>query len=69
MPKLRLYLFDSLPRAPRRKLAHVIDVGPGGELDTRVRFGCSRCTWESEWTTEYGLTESKRGIPCPCCTQ
>jgi DNA-directed RNA polymerase subunit RPC12/RpoP len=59
-------LFDLLPRSPRRKLAHVIDAGPG-EVHNVVLLRCAQCGWESGWTAEYTLTESKRGIPCPRC--
>lgn len=60
-------LFESLPRAPRRVLAHVIDAGEYSEYSNFVQFGCPRCGWESEWSGEYTVTESKRGIPCPRC--
>ena len=64
-------LFDEplKPRQAPRKLMHVIDAGEADGAGDIVRFGCARCGHESGWMTVSGVTEGKRGIPCPKCNK
>lgn len=58
-------LFPELntPRAPRRKLMHVIDAGQG-----MVLLECRHCGHDTGWIPEELPTSAyKRGIPCPKC--
>jgi hypothetical protein len=62
------------PRQKHRKLMHVIDAGGGdcGGMERgehRVRFGCSKCKYETDWLIAKNVTEAKRGMPCPKCNE
>ncbi|KAA8387659.1 hypothetical protein FKW31_03165 [Acetobacter sp. DmW_136] len=63
------------PRAPRRFLAHMIDVGIGDciphdrNLTQIAQFKCHKCGWESDWVWMENVTAVKRGIPCENCNQ
>lgn len=56
------------PPPPRRKLMHVVDAGEAGGVCI-VRCECHRCKHDSGWIKAPPLTEAKRGIPCPVCSQ
>lgn len=61
-------LFDTplRPRQAPRKLMHVVDAGEASGLQV-CRFECHRCGYESDWLVVKGVTEAKRGLPCPKC--
>jgi hypothetical protein len=63
-----LDLFPRPPRALPRKLMHVVDAGhcDNGVL---VHFRCKRCGHDAGWFTVANVTEGKRGIPCPRCSE
>ncbi len=50
---------------------HVVDAGPGCEVDDNmwchVRMECERCELATEWFQVRTVTEAKKGIPCPKC--
>jgi len=65
----RLFEIEPEPPKPRqkpRKLMHVIDAGPGFDKKDMVLFKCGHCGHEPDWML-CGMTEAKRGIPCPKC--
>lgn len=55
-------MFD---KPPRIKRMHVIDAGQI-EGKNAARFYCERCETETGWY-QCGITEAKRGLPCPEC--
>ncbi|OAZ60032.1 hypothetical protein SRCM100623_02900 [Acetobacter pasteurianus] len=60
------------PRAPRRYLAHMSDVGDHGCIyepgNTCVAlFSCARCGWESGWLERRNKTHVLQGVPCMKC--
>lgn len=60
------------PRAKPRKLMHVCDAaGACCEEGTgaMVRMQCHRCDHITEWLTFDRVTDAKRGIPCPKCSE
>jgi DNA-directed RNA polymerase subunit RPC12/RpoP len=62
-------LLPTPPRKPPQKLMHVIDAGANpyvGPPNMIAKFKCARCGRASDWIP-IGLTEAKRGIPCPTC--
>lgn len=52
---------------PRRVLMHIIDAGHI-EGEPAARFQCRKCGYEGGWMPA-GLTEQRRGIPCPNCNE
>lgn len=59
-------LFEK-PQRPRLKRMHVMDAG-NIEGKHAARFYCERCETETGWM-QCGLTEMRRGIPCPECNE
>jgi hypothetical protein len=57
-------MFDKQKR-PRIRRMHVIDAGTI-EGEKAARFYCERCGTETGWYP-CGITEAKRGLPCPEC--
>ena len=55
------------PSRPRRVLMHLIDAGTI-EGQRAARFCCTRCGTETGWMP-CGLTEQRRGVPCPNCNE
>ncbi|GCD50134.1 hypothetical protein BJI49_09745 [Acetobacter pasteurianus] len=61
------------PRAPRRFMAHMVDVGisdcvPQDSNMTQIaEFKCNRCGWESGWIYMKNVTAVKHGVPCDEC--
>lgn len=55
------------PAIPRVVRMHVIDAG-SIEGERAARFACRKCGYEGGWTP-CGLTEQRRGMPCPNCNR
>lgn len=56
---------EMFTKPPRIKRMHVIDAGEmHGER--AARYYCGRCETTTGWMPS-GLTEQRRGIPCPEC--
>lgn len=58
---------EMFAKPPRIKRMHVIDAGHI-EGERAARFYCERCETETGWYA-CGLTEARRGIPCPECNE
>lgn len=55
------------PVIPRVRRMHVMDSGHI-EGERAARFYCERCETTTGWMP-CGLTEQRRGIPCPECNE
>lgn len=60
------------PRAPRRVLAHAVDVGDHGGtygpgMTMIAFFSCKRCGWCSSWQECRNMSTVKRGVACLTC--
>lgn len=67
-------LFDKgkNPRAKPRVMMHVVDAGPGCEIEGgphAVVLECGWCGHNTGWITVQTITEGKRGKPCPVCNK
>lgn len=60
-------LLEKLPRKTRGQLMHVCDAGETNGLIVQMR--CGKCGYESDWMHMSTVTEAKRGLPCPKCTE
>jgi len=57
------------PRAKPRVMMHVTDGGYVDGLGDAATFKCDRCGHESDWTRINGVTDVRRGFPCPKCNE
>lgn len=62
-------------RRPPRVMMHVIDAGDPQSYDVAypdrclARFQCRRCDWQTNWIAIDTITEARRGVPCPACSE
>lgn len=56
------------PKVPRRVMMHVMDAGHGDTIESMVRWSCSKCGHETDWSAVgESISTLKRGVPCPKC--
>ncbi len=62
----QLALLERPRQMKRRIIMHYIDVAHDSYA---ARFRCHKCAHTTDWMTCAGVSEIKRGLPCPTCNK